>query len=251
MSTPSELRIEPAAAILEAARRWLEPVRNAMGHEFLAAHLTGSVLTQGFDPRHSRINLLIVARTLDTGMLERISDSMPVTRRAPHIDPLFLTRRQIEKSLDVFPIEWIEIQERNLLLEGEDVVAGLEVPRAPLRLQLEHELRGKHIQLRQTLLMAARHPATLERMLHASASSFAALFRTLIRLRGETPPAEPARVVEHLADLFQLDAAGLLVPHLVRYAGGGIKRSEIVHRYRKFLVEIDRLVHVIDELRKP
>src|SRR6266545_530726 len=166
MSTQSRSRIEPAPAILEASRRWLEPVRKTLGHEFLAAYLTGSVLTQSFDPRRSRVDLLVVAHALDTELLDQLSRAIPVTRRAPHFQPLFLTRRQVEKSLDVFPIEWIEIQERHLLLEGEDVVAGLEVPRAPLRLQLEHELRGKHIQLRQTLLMAARHPATLERMLH-------------------------------------------------------------------------------------
>jgi len=251
MLIESGSRTEPSPDILQASRRWLEPVRGTLGSEFLAAYLTGSVLTLAFDPRRSRINLLIVARALDTPLLERLAQAIPRTRRAPHFEPLFLARRQIEKSLDVFPIEWIEIQERHLLLAGEDVVAGLEVPRTNLRLQLEHELRSRQIQLRQTLLAAGAKPAHLEQALRGSASSFATLFRSLLRLRGEEPPAEAARVFERVADLFQLDAPGLLVPHLLRHSGRSSKRGEIPALYRSFLVEIDRLITAIDELRVP
>jgi hypothetical protein len=251
MSIGSESRIEPSSAILQASRRWLEPVRRVLGSEFLAAYLTGSVLTRAFDPRRSRINLLIVARSLDTALLDPVARAIPRTRRAPHFEPLFLSRRQIEKSLDVFPIEWIEIQERHLLLEGEDVVAGLQVPRTNFRLQLEHELRSRQIQLRQTLLAAAGKRAVLEQALRGSATSFATLFRSLLRLRGEEPPAEAARVFERVADVFQLDASGLLVPHLLRHSGRASMRADVPALYRSFLVEIDRLINAIDELRVP
>ena len=251
MSTETRSRAEPAPDILAASRRWLAPVREALDGEFLAAYLTGSVLTEAFDPRRSRVNLLVVARALDAGVLERLARAIPAAGRPPRFEPLFLTRRQIEKSLDAFPIEWIEIQERNLLLEGEDVVAGLEVPRTHFRLQLEHELRSHQIRLRQTLLAAARRPIVLERVLRGAASSFATLFRALLRLRGEDPPAESARVFERVADLFQLDAAALLVPHVLRYSGKSVKRSEVSARYRGFLFEIDRLITAIDELRVP
>src|SRR5262245_3747650 len=169
MLTESESRAEPSPAILLASRRWLAPVRAALGSEFLAAYLTGSVLGSHFDPRRSRVNLLVVARTLDTALLDQVARALPAPKRAPHFEPLLLSRRQMEKSIDVFPIEWIEIQERHLLLEGEDVVAALDVPRTHFRLQLEHELRSKHIQLRQTLLAWSKKPAALEDALRASA----------------------------------------------------------------------------------
>jgi hypothetical protein len=154
MLSQSELRIEPSPEIVDAARRWLEQPRAALGPEFLAAYLTGSVLSQGFDPRHSRVNVLVVARDLSVDRLDAVARAIPSPAKGATIEPLFLTRRQIEKSLDVFPIEWLEMQERHLRLEGEDVFGGLEVPVTYLRLQLEHELRGKHIQLRQAYLAA-------------------------------------------------------------------------------------------------
>jgi len=251
MQTHRELRIEPAAEIVEATRQWLHPVRNGLGNGFLSAYLTGSVLTQGFDAKHSRVNVLVIARALDSAALEKLAAAIPAGKKPPHFEPLFMARTQIEKSLDVFPIEWLEMQERHLLLEGEDVLAALEVPRTYLRLQCEHELRGKHIQLRQALLLRGDQPIELSKALAAAASSYATLFRTLLRLQGESPPAESARVVERIADVFRLDASSLLIPHMLRYGGKKPDRNEVGVQYRRFLAELDRLIAAIDELRLP
>jgi hypothetical protein len=252
MSRPfSELRIAPPEPLMDAARAWLAPVRDVLGREFRSAYLTGSVLTQGFDPRHSKINIVVVARALEPEMLDRLRQVMPDTRKPPHFDPLLLTQAQIETSLDTFPIEWLEIRERHLTLEGDDLFANQEVPSQYLRLQCEHELRAKHLRLRQAYLASGRRPRLLQEVLRSSASSFAALFRTLLRLRGEPTPAEPAKVIERVADLFGLDAHGLLGAHLVRHAGRRYKADEIVAIYRMFLAEISRLVTAIDTLRVP
>jgi len=251
MTVRAPLRIEPSTEILATTRRWLEPVRAALGAEFLSCYLTGSVLTQVFDARRSRVNVLLIARSLGSETLDALSRALPETKKAPHFDPLFLTRAQIQKSLDVFPIEWVEIQEAHLLIEGQDVIADLEVPRTYLRLQCEHELRGKFIQLRQAYILNARHPDRLEPVLRASASSFATLFRTLLRLRGETPPSDPPQVIERVADLFKLDAEGLLAGYLVRAAERRFKGHELEAMFRRYLRELDRLVSAIDELQIP
>jgi hypothetical protein len=244
-----ELRIEPPAQTLDACRAWLAPVREALGNEFLGAYLTGSVLTQGFDPKKSKVNILVVARHLEPDTLDRLAAAIPpAKKKGPGFEPMFVTRRQIEKSVDVFPIEWLDIQERHLRLEGENVFETLVVPRTHLRLQCEHQLRGKNIQLRQTYVLNRSRPAELGRELEAVASTFATLFRTLLRLQGEVPPTNNAQVIERVADVFALDARGLLSAHLVRYSEGAYKGAELVEMYRKFLVEVDRLVAAIDEL---
>lgn len=241
-------RIEPSHDVLAATRHWLETTRAALGSEFLACYLTGSVLNQGFDSRRSRVNVLVVARSLDADVLDALVRAIPEPRKPPLFDPLFLPLRQIHKSLDAFPIEWLEIQESHLLIEGQDVLGGIEVPRTYLRLQLEHELRGKLIQLRQTYLTQGRHPDLLEPVLRGAASSFATLFRTLLRLRGESPPTDTPRVIERVSDLFGLNAEALIGAYLVRYAERRHRGSEVLGVYRKFLVEIERLVNAIDEL---
>ncbi|MCC6652705.1 MAG: hypothetical protein IT348_16250 [Candidatus Eisenbacteria bacterium] len=247
----TQARIEPPPATLDAARRWLAPVREALGPDFVAAYLTGSVLTQGFDPAHSRINLLVVSRTLDSAALDRVSPAIIVTRKPPHFDPLFMTRDQMMASLDVFPIEWLDLTERHLRLEGEDVFAGVEVPRTYLRLQCEQELRGKHIRLRQEYLASAAHPERLAEVLARLSSGFHTLFRTLLRLRGEEAPASTERVIERVADSFGLDARALLGAHLMRRAAKRPSNDSVRETYRAFLSEIDRLIGAIDTLRLP
>jgi len=249
-----ELRIQPSDEILDAARRWLQPVREAFGGEFLGAYLTGSVLTQGFDPALSHVNIMVVSRHLEPEILDRLAAAIPHEKKkkkkgALEFEPLFVTQKQIEQSLDVFPIEWLDIQERHLRLEGDNVFETLEVPRHHLRRQCEHQLRGKNIQLRQVYVMSKHDSAALEAELAGVASTFATLFRTLIRLQGETPPTHNGQVIERVADMYGLDARGLLGAHLVRYSGeGAYKNDELAQMYRRFLVEVDRLVHAIDTL---
>jgi hypothetical protein len=250
MNDRAVMRIEPSPAVLEATRQWLAPVRAALGAEFLAAYITGSALTQGFNERVSRVNLLVVARSLNVDVLDALRDSVPKDKKAPHLQPLFVTPRQIEKSLDVFPIEWIDIQESHLLIEGQDVLGGYEVPRGNLRLQLEHDLRGRLLGLRQAYIAAGAHPEHLADVLAGAASGFTALCRTLLRLQGESPPAEASKVIERVADVFRVDAEGLLAAHMVRY-GTRPKGDAVTALYRKFLVEVERLVNAIDEMRLP
>jgi hypothetical protein len=248
MST-HESRIEPPAELLAAARRWIEPVRTALGPEFLSAYLTGSVLSQGFNAAHSHVNLLVVARTLEADALDRVAASIPETRKPPHFDPMFMTREQMLASLDVFPIEWLDLSERHLRRDGEDVFAGVEVPRTYLRLQCEHELRGKHLRLRHEYLASAKRPERLAEVLARLASGFHTLFRTLLRLRGEAPPASHERVIERVAELYGLDARALLSAHVMRHAARKEDAAAIRERYRAFLTEIERLVGAIDGLR--
>jgi hypothetical protein len=251
MSTHSALRAEPSPEVLEGVRRWLAPVRGALGPEFLAAYLTGSVLTSGWSSRRSAVNLLVVARALDTEKLTALAAAVPSPSKDVRIEPLFVTRRQMEHSLDVFAIEWTEIHERHLLLEGEDVVGPLRVPPSALRAQLEHELRSKHLRLRHAYLLSHAAAPDLERELKSMASSFSAIFRTLLRLRGEIVPAEPAQVIARVADLYRIDVQGLLGAHLMRHAEKSWKADQVLSTYRAFLSGIDRLIEAIDELRVP
>ncbi len=248
MPRSPELLIEPPAVVLEAARRWLERMRPALGTDFLAAYVTGSALTQGFNPRRSDVNLLLVTRTLPPDMLDRLADALPAQKKHPRISPLFFTRHQIEKSLDAFPMEFLDMKESHLLLEGENVLADLEVPRTYLRLQCEHELRGKFIQLRQTYLLQHGYPELLAETLARAASSFAALFRNLLRLRGEMPPAHTPRVIERVADLYGLRGEGLLLAYTIRYGDKRPRAADLRRHYQQFLGEVERLVSSLDEL---
>ena len=249
MTDTSDHRIEPSPEIVDRARRWLEPVRAALGPEFVAAYLTGSVLTEGFDPKRSHVNLLVVARTLDGPRLDAMARALPAQRKQPLIEPLFLTRTQIEHSLDSFPIEWIEIQERRLRHRG--------------RRRLRRDRGAPHLPAPAVRARAARqaHPAAPDlpapphRLRGAGARAArlapAASPRCCARCCGcaaRPCPPTPARVIQRVADLYHLDAQGLLAAHLFRYATRRHKTDEVLALYRGFLAEMERLIGALEEL---
>ncbi len=239
----------PSEPVVLAARRWLSPVREQLGDAFLSAYVTGGALNEGFDPTHRHVNVLVVAQELPVGRLDALAASVPQTRKPPHIDPLFMTLVQVQRSLDVFPIEWLDLQERHYTLEGVDLFSSLEVPQTYLRLQIEQELRGKHLRLTQGYVTGAAHPEQLHAALARLASGFHTLFRALVRLREEAPPTSLERVIARVAELYDLDAEALGGAHRMRaqrrHPGGDETRAV----YRAFLFQIERLTSAVDGFR--
>ncbi len=240
---------EPAHFVLSAAQRWLAPVRERLGDDFLSAYITGGAMNPGFDPGKRHVNVLVIAKDLSLSKLDGIAASVPGSHKPPHIDPLFLTMQQVQRSLDVFPIEWLDLKERHWRLEGVDLFDSLEVPQTYLRLQIEQELRGKHLRLVQEYLTGAAHPERLHAALARLASGFHTLFRSLIRLRGEPPPASLERVIARVAEIYDLDANGLTGAHRLRALRRHPGADETRAAYRAFLTQVERLTSAVDALR--
>ena len=250
MSEPAPT-IEPTPRVLAAAQTWLSPVQAKLGDLFLSAYITGGALREGFDPDHRHVNVLVVLKDLPAARVDEIAAIVPAPHKPPHIDPLFMTMLQVQRSLDVFPIEWQDLKERHWRLEGVDMFDTLDVPETYLRLQIEQELRGKHLRLVQEYLTGAGHPERLHAGLVRLASGFHTLFRSLVRLAGEPPPPSLDRVIDRVAQLHGLDAAALHGAYRLRgmRKHPGAEQTRAI--YRAFMDEIDRLVSAVDTLRVP
>ena len=67
--------------------------------------------------------------------------------------PLLFTWKIFKNSSDVLPFELLDMKENHIILHGEDVLKRLPISLANMRFQLEHELKGKLIQLRECYLL--------------------------------------------------------------------------------------------------
>jgi hypothetical protein len=241
--------LEPTPLVLATAQRWLTPVQERLGAEFLSAYITGGALSEGFDPLKRHINVLVITKDLPISRLDQVAAIVPFSNKPPHIDPLFVTLQQVQRSLDVFPIEWTDLKERHWKLEGVNLFDTLEVPETYLRLQIEQELRGKHLRLMQEYLTGGGHPEQLHAALARLASGFHTLFRALIRLNGEAPPPSLDRVIERVAEIHGLDENALKGAHRLRALKKhpGVEQTRAT--YRAFLAQVERLTSAVDGLR--
>jgi hypothetical protein len=105
------------------------------------------------------------------------------------------------------------------LLAGKDPWQGITVRREDLRHQLEHELMGKLVRLRQAYGTLWGEPKRLGKVIVASAPGFLTMLRTVLRLSGKAVPVRPAQLLGAAAAVIGFSTDGL--GPLVQYVEGG------------------------------
>lgn len=133
--------------------------------------------------------------------------------------PLLLGREEFLRTLDVFPAEYGGIIARHVVVLGTNPFTGMAVADADLRRACELQAKSHLIHLREGFLESGGQPATVGRLMAASASSLRALAMHLDRLdpgiderAGLTP--DLIREVETAADSTIADPRALFARYL-------------------------------------
>ncbi len=185
-------------------------LRAAYGERLAAAVLYGSAATGENVAKRSDFNVLVLLDHVDDGALAAASSAARAWQDAGNPPPMTMTVEEWQRSADVFPMEYADILERHRVLHGEPHFGDTEVDPSNLRLQLEQQVMGKLLQLRQGALLAGTDvPRQLE-LVSASLSTILVLFRAVMRLRGERPGADAASVIGRVAALTGIDGAPFL-----------------------------------------
>lgn len=226
-------------------------LQQAAGANLESVVLYGSAVAGGYDPEFSNINLLCIVK--DTSLTSLLALAQAVeswTKQRQHA-PLLLTRDELERSADVFAIEWMDIREKHRVLFGPEVIASLEIPMRQHRAQLEYELREKLILLRQRLLLAANDEKRTWELLLRSLSAFTTLFRHALIAQGQAVPATRREAVKALAASLGFDASPF--EHLLdirehRAETRQFRAQEVAGRY---LAAVEQVTGAVDRMLDP
>jgi len=123
-------------------------LREAAGDNLQSVILYGSAASGEFHPGFSNVNLLCLLRETSFSALNALAPAVKWWTRQKHHAPLLLTREELERSTDVFSIEYLDMQQHHKVLFGDDVLSALSIPMHLHRAQLEYELQEKLILLR-------------------------------------------------------------------------------------------------------
>ena len=192
----------------------------------------------------------LVLRRLDPEMLRRGTTIARDWAERGNPPPLLFSEDEWHASADVFPIEYGDMRDSHVVLHGVDPFERLDVDWEHLRLQCEHELKSKQIQLREQYLLLSSEPAGLGAMLTHSFPTFLTLFRAGLRLAGEVAPREPGAAIDAVAAQAGFDPAPFHEVHRVRTAGGAYEadaESEVVTGY---LSAVARTTAWLDRLKR-
>lgn len=232
----------------ELLKGFIQDVQGLYEDDLMTILLFGSAAAADHVPGRSDINVAVILRRLTPALLRKAAGHIRGWHRQGFATPLFFDPETLHASLDVFPIEFLDMQERHRTLVGPDLLAGLHIGRGNLRLQCEQELRGKLLKLRQSYVECTQAPGDLERVLRVAVSSIVVLARTLLRLGGGDPGGGAAAVLERTEIRFGTSTASLrraydLKRGDIRLGGAGLEEL-----YRGVLEDVQGLVRVVDGL---
>jgi predicted nucleotidyltransferase len=218
--------------------------RRAFGDDLVSVVLFGSAVAGGFSARYSDYNVLLVCRRIEAAHLSALSRVMPRWGRKRVAPPVFFTREELERSADVFPMEFLDLGDRRDVLYGEDVIAKLKVGNANLRLQCESQLKGKLQTLRQGMALAGNSRRALRLLLLSLSSSLVTVFRGLLRLKGQAVPASRREVIDALEKVYGISTDVFEKVNDLRESGGGDVRPLV----SSFLSGVESLVRTVDRM---
>jgi hypothetical protein len=180
-----------------------------LGANLKAISVYGSATGADFIAGKSDVNMVVVVDAIDEGVLTGLLETVKWGRKRRIVPPLLLTPRQIESSLDVFPIEFLEVRESHALLTGEDFFGALEAKPLELRLECESQLKAAALRTRQAYLEIGLTKRGAEAVLHASLTSLIPVMRAMLRLKGEAVPRRKLDALKAVGRVFGVDAARL------------------------------------------
>ncbi|MGQ0815559.1 MAG: hypothetical protein ACT4O1_14060 [Gemmatimonadota bacterium] len=179
----------------EIARGFVREWQQSFGDRVRSALLFGSVARGEYVADVSDINVLLLLDHIDSATLKKASKATRTWIKSSREAPLVFEIGQWRRAADVFAIEIADMRDAHETLHGEDPLAHAVIADEALRLQAERELRGKLLQLQTGLLVAARTPADVGRLLLNSVPSFATYMRAALRLAGQPVPTSTVETI--------------------------------------------------------
>lgn len=235
-------------AVRSDVEAYCQKVMSALGTNLKAISVYGSASGPDFLPGKSNVNLVLVVHDLDHEVIEGMLEIVKWGMKRSIVPPLLLTAEYINTSLDVFPIEFSEMSDSQVLLTGYDCLSSLEIDADHLRLECEYQVKAAVLRTRQAYLEVGRTRKGAESVLHASLTSLIPVFRAMLKLKGVEVPRRKVEVVKSVSEVFGLDA-GTFLAILHDKAGderiGGKEAHNVLARY---LTEIEKLADKVDQL---
>jgi hypothetical protein len=224
-------------------------LKAAFGDELLSVVLYGGGASGDYLPGKSSLNFMIILSERGIESLEKAIELVKKWRKSRVALPLFVTRSYISDSLDSYPVEFLNIKRRYKLVYGEDMIAHLTFSHEHIRLQLERELRGKLLHLREGWIETEGKTKKIRELIGISMTAFIALLSALLYLRGIAIPDEKRDIISSAGQAFGFDASIFLNCEDVRRKTDHFSSEEIRALFKNYLLFVGRLCDQIDRLK--
>ncbi|RPJ85772.1 MAG: hypothetical protein EHM18_09530 [Acidobacteria bacterium] len=224
----------------------VEKLKQANPTGLRAVILYGSAAAGDHVGKRSDYNILVVMDQLGLRELKLFLKPSEAWVKEGNTPPLLFTPEVLQRSADVFPIELLDIRDSHRVLYGEDITGEIRINPENLRLQLEHELKGKLIQLRERYLATGGKAKLVGDLLMNSLSSFLVLFRAALRLFEQQVPATKLEAVKLLSSHVRFDPGVFESVDALKAGTKKLREVDTDELFGRYLQTIEAIVEAVD-----
>lgn len=227
---------------------YAEKLLNLYPGRVRAAAVTGEAAGADYHPKNSQITSVFVFDEVDFRTFHAALSVVDGGAKKGIAPPLFFSEEYLRNSLDVFPVEFLDIKEQHILIYGEDIFAELDIQTEHLRLFCEQQVKGRLIRIRQAYLEVGLKRQGTEAMLKDSLASLIPVFRNLIRLKGQSPDTGKKGIIAQLAQNFDIDGRVLAAIAGDKADDEKIGGQDVAVICEKYMNELQKLARQVDQL---
>jgi hypothetical protein len=232
------------AKLQEIVNRLME----AHGENLISVILYGSAVAASGNRPPSDFQLLVVTEYLSAVDIRRASVAMKWWEMSGFPRATCFTKKEFLNSLDVFPIEFRQMQRSYRVLAGEDLLANVVISKLNLRLLTEYELRGKLLRLRALYLATSDDPEQVTRLVTDSVVSFVQYLRPVLELLGDVAPLGRLATVRRVGEQLRIETAPLERALRLRDEPVDLLDMEVQDLFASYLTCLEQVIEAVDRI---
>jgi len=240
-------RLLPVVA--KRLKPFIEEILSGYSENIHSIHIVGSAVTEDFNEKTSDINSIFALKEMDLKFIELIAPFGKRYRKMSIAAPFVMTPEYIKRSLDVFPIEFLDFKFIHETVFGEDILKDIEISRVDLRHQCEREIKSKLIGLRQGYIASTGNRHMLTERFVSSIAGYMPLFRGIIFLMGKERPIRKHEVISELSAStgINTDVFGRILD--IKREKRKLSKEELKTVFEEYYIATEMIGKIIDELQ--
>jgi hypothetical protein len=161
--------------------------------------------------------------------------------------PLMLSEDELQRTLDIFPLEYAAIAADHVVVRGGDPFAALVMPVEDLRRATEAQAKSHLIHLREAFLESGGEPTRIAEMIAVSAGPLRALLTNIARLaNGTAAPRPDDEALAALAETRMETPPGVIRDVLAASAAGPSSVTDPSHLLSRYIGAAQQIWEFVD-----
>lgn len=230
-------------------RSYLGQLRKRIGEHLEGVILYGSLVRGEYVHSRSNINLLLIIRQFSLDIAQHCGSLHRRWGKDGVVAPLIINLAELRRSSELFPLEFFEIKDAHLLLEGRDPFPELHLTSTNLLVQCQQELTGNLFRIRQRFVEGEGKSEAIFALLPLSLTALMPCLRGLFRLLGHSPVGTSAAILERLFSTLQVEPRVFQEVLDVKRGLSSPGKNEFPRLFDRYVQGLEALIRRVNELK--